>query len=132
MKTHRVLACIAVAASLSGCATKVLTAESLAHLPRNEGYNPLSIHVEPWMHEGSEEAWDRVTYTYFDAQNRRGTRHLKIPRGLMKMPPVGSDGKAVPMEPVMRDGRIVAFDLKRQPWTNPAGLERLGRAAGKD
>lgn len=132
MKTCLALACIAVAASLSGCATKVLTSESLGHLPRNEGYNPLSIHVEPWLHEGSDEAWDRVTYSYFDAQNRRGTRHFKICRGLMKMPPMGGDGKAVPMEPVRRDGRIMAFELKRQPRVDAAGLERPGRGTGKD
>ncbi len=102
-------------AGLASCTTKVLTPADFDRLPRGVGWNLGSIQVEPWEYAASDARWHHFRYSWFTGQNWARTRSVKIRRGLVTVPferPVGGYYKTVWMEPVLRDGRIVAFKTK--------------------
>lgn len=110
----RIMICIV---ALTSCSTKVRTPADFDLLPRNKGIYGGSFYLVPWEYCDSDAEWHHFYYNWFN-QNWKNTRRVKIKRSLVMMPferSVGGYYKTICMEPVMRDGRIVAFKTKARP-----------------
>lgn len=106
---------------LVSCTTKVIKAADFDRLPSGKGIDTGSLDVSPWEYGASDEQWHHFYY-HWTAWNGTHTRQVKIWRELVSMPlvrPVGGYYKTVSMEPVLRDGRIVAFQTITGQWPRP-------------